>query len=69
MNATDIEIKHVTKLDGTETSIEKLQAENAIEDVYDTQGNLVMKQTNINTALQSLPRGIYVVRGQKVAVK
>ena len=69
VNATDIEIKHVTKLDGTETSIEKLQAENAIEDVYDTQGNLVMKQTNINTALQSLPRGIYVVRGQKVAVK
>ena len=69
VNATDIEIKHVTKLDGTETSIEKLQAENAIEDVYDTQGNLVMKQTNINTALQSLPLGIYVVRGQKVAVK
>ena len=69
LNATDIEIKHVTKLDGTETSIEKLQAEIAIEDVYDTQGNLVMKQTNINTALQSLPRGIYVVRGQKVAVK
>lgn len=67
--ATELAIKHVTSLDGTATSIEQLQAQNATEDVYDTQGNLVLKQTNINSALQSLPRGIYVIRGQKVAVK
>ena len=68
-SATEIEIKHVTSLDDTETSIEKLQAQNAVEDVYDTQGNIVLKQANVNSALQSLPRGIYVIRGQKVAVK
>lgn len=67
--ATALEIKHVTTLEGTETSIEKLQAQNTVEDVYDTQGNLVLKQAALGTALQSLPRGIYVVRGQKVAVK
>lgn len=59
----------MTSLDGTETSIEKMQAANAVEDVYDTQGNLVLKQANVNSALQSLPQGIYVIRGQKVAVK
>ena len=68
-NATQIEIKHVTSLDGTETSIEKMQAANAVEDVYDTQGILVLKHANVNSALQSLPQGIYVIRGQKVAVK
>lgn len=68
-SATNLEIKHVTSLEGSETSIEKLQASNAIEDIYDTQGNMVMKQAHINSALQSLPQGIYVIRGQKVAVK
>lgn len=68
-SATGIAIRHVTSLDGTATSIERLQAQNAVEDVYDTQGHVVLKQANINSALQSLPRGVYVIRGQKVAVK
>ena len=52
-----------------ETSIETLQAQNTIENIYDTQGNMVLRQTGVNDALQTLPRGIYVIRGQKVAVK
>ncbi|MGN1256894.1 MAG: hypothetical protein ACI4UA_07000 [Bacteroidaceae bacterium] len=67
--ATTLEIKHVTSLEGIETSIETLQAQNAVENIYDTQGNVVLKQSNVNSGLQSLPRGIYVIRGQKVAVK
>ena len=41
----------------------------ATVDVYNTQGSLIKKQVNINSALQSLPRGIYVIGGEKVAVK
>ena len=68
-SATELEIKHVTSLDDIETSIEKLQAANAVVDVYNAQGTLVLSQTNINTAKQTLPQGIYVVKGQKFAVK
>ena len=68
-DATALEIKHVTSLDDIETSIEKLQATGATVDVYNAQGTLVMSQTNINAAKKSLPQGIYVVKGQKFAVK
>ena len=68
-SATELEIKHVTSLDDIETSIEKLQAANAVVDVYNAQGTLVLSQTNINAAKQTLPHGIYVVKGQKFAVK
>lgn len=67
--ATALEIKHVTSLDDIETSIEKLQAANATVDVYNAQGTLVLSQTNITAAKQTLPQGIYVVKGQKFAVK
>ena len=67
--ATALEIKHVTNLEDVGTSIEKLQAENAIVDVYNAQGTLVLSQTNINAAKKTLPQGIYVVKGQKFAVK
>ena len=67
--ATALEIKHVSNIAGIETSIEKLQAADATVDVYNTQGSLIKKQVNINSALQSLPRGIYVIGGEKVAVK
>ena len=67
--ATALEIKHVTSLEDISTSIEKLQATNATVDVYNAQGNLVLSQTNINAAKQTLPQGIYVVKGQKFAVK
>ncbi|MBR5052705.1 MAG: T9SS type A sorting domain-containing protein [Bacteroidaceae bacterium] len=68
-DATELEIKHVTSLEDIETSIEKLQATNATVDVYNAQGTLVLSQTNINAAKKSLPQGIYVVKGQKFAVK
>jgi len=67
--ATKLEIKHVSNLAAMETSIEKLQATDATVDVYSTQGTLVKKQVSINSALQSLPRGVYVIGGEKVAVK
>ena len=67
--AEKLEIVHVTSLNDIETSIEQLQAKEATVDVYNTQGVMVLKQTNINTALQSLPTGIYVINGQKIVVK
>lgn len=67
-SANALEIKHVTSLSDIETSIEKLQANNATVDIYNVQGNLVQR-TNINKAMKTLPSGIYVINGQKVAVK
>jgi hypothetical protein len=68
-DATALEIKHVTSLEDIETSIEKLQATGATVDVYNAQGTLVAAQTTISAAKKSLPQGIYVVKGQKFAVK
>ena len=68
-DATELEIKHVTSLEDIETSIEKLQQAGATVDVYNAQGTLVLSQTNIDAAKKSLPQGIYVVKGQKFAVK
>lgn len=67
--AYNLEIKHVTSLSGIETSIDKLQADGAKVDVYNAQGMVVLKQADINSALSTLPAGIYVIGGQKVAVK
>ena len=67
--AQTLEIKHVTSLEDVETSIEKLEKTNATVDIYNAQGSLVLQQTNIAAAKQSLPQGIYVVKGQKFAVK
>ena len=68
-DATALEIKHVTSLDDIETSIEKLQQAGTTVDVYNAQGTLVAPQTTISAAKQSLPQGIYVVKGHKFAVK
>lgn len=67
--AQTLEIKHVTSLEDVGTSIENLQATNAKVDVYNAQGTLVMSQTTVGAAKKSLPQGIYVVKGQKFAVK
>ncbi|MCR4920200.1 MAG: T9SS type A sorting domain-containing protein [Bacteroidaceae bacterium] len=67
--ATNLEIKHVTSLAGTETSIEKLQAQDAVVDVYNVSGQIVQKNVNVNKAMETLPSGIYVIGGAKVAVK
>ena len=66
--ATDLEIKHALSLDGFETSISELKAADAKVDVYDINGALLRSQVGINQA-KSLPRGIYVIGGQKVVVK
>lgn len=68
-SATNLEIKHITSLDGMQTGIESLQRNDAIVDVYDTNGTLIKKQVQINSALKSLPRGIYVINGEKIAVQ
>ncbi len=68
-DATELEIKHVTSLEDIETSIDKLQATGATVDVYNAQGAIVMQQTTVSEAKKSLPQGIYVVKGQKFAVK
>lgn len=67
--ASALEIKHVTSLEDITTSIEKLEAENAVVDIYNAQGTIVATATNIRAAKQSLPQGIYVVKGHKFAVK
>ena len=69
VTATNLEIKHIASLAGTETSIEKLQAQDAVVDVYNTNGQMVKRGVRINEALGSLPAGVYVVGGAKVAVK
>ena len=67
--ATALEIKHVTSLDDITTSIDKLQQAGTTVDIYNAQGTLVASQTTISAAKQTLPQGIYVVKGQKFAVK
>ena len=67
--ASALEIKHVTSLEDVETSIEKLEKTGTTVDVYNAQGTLVLSRTSISAAKKSLPQGIYVVKGQKFAVK
>ena len=66
--ATAIKICHVTSLDGIATSIESLKAKNARVDIYDLKGQLVRRGAPAS-AIESLPTGVYVIGGQKVAVK
>lgn len=68
-DATSLEIKHVASLSGMETSIETLEAQGTLVDVYTTQGTLAKKQVSISEARTALPSGIYVIGGQKVAIK
>lgn len=68
-NASEIPtIKHVTSLN-SETAISRLQATNAKVDIYTVSGTLVKKGINMNDAMNTLSRGIYVVNGQKFMVK
>lgn len=67
--AHELRIKHVTSMQEGTTSIEALKMNNSIVDIYDLQGKLVSPQRRINSALNALPKGIYVVNGQKTAVQ
>lgn len=66
--AQTLEIKHITDIAGEETCIKDLKAKDAVVDIYNTQGAVVLPKTNINKAMKTLPRGIYVINGQKVGV-
>jgi hypothetical protein len=68
VTAQALEIKHITDIAGQETCIKDLQSQNAVVDIYNAQGAMVKANTNINKALQTLPNGIYVIKGMKVAV-
>lgn len=50
-------------LDGTTTAIEGLNARPARADVYSIDGRLLMR----NARLDTLPRGVYIVNGRKIA--
>ena len=69
-SATNLEIKHVTSLSaiGT-TALQRVADQDGVVDVYDTKGTLVKKGVRINEAKKSLPCGIYVIGGEKVAVQ
>ena len=67
--ATTLQIRHITGTEGMETSISRLRAEGTEVDVYDTAGNLILRSTTVSKAQQQLPKGIYVIGGEKFAVK
>ena len=69
-SATNLEIKHVTSLSaiGT-TALQRVADQDGVVDVYDTKGTLVKKGVSISEAKKSLPRGIYVVGGEKIAIQ
>lgn len=66
--ATRLEIRHITNLDGIATSLETLKAKNARVDIYDVKGQLVRRAAPASS-IETLPAGVYVIGGQKVAVK
>ncbi|MBQ7442905.1 MAG: T9SS type A sorting domain-containing protein [Bacteroidaceae bacterium] len=67
--ATTLEVRHALSLDATVTAIDDLRATDAKVDVYDVSGALIRSQVSVNEAYATLPRGIYVIGGQKVAIK
>ena len=67
--AKDLKIKHISDLSemGIPTAnIKTIAAKGGKIDVYDLKGNLVKKQVRAADALKNLPRGVYVVDGEKV---
>jgi hypothetical protein len=68
VTAQALEIKHITDLAGEETCIKELQSQDAVVDIYNAQGAMVQSNANINKAMQTLPKGIYVIKGLKVAI-
>ncbi|MBQ7472413.1 MAG: T9SS type A sorting domain-containing protein [Prevotella sp.] len=67
-SATELAVKHVTDLNEV-TAISNLKVKGSRVDVYDMKGNMIRKQANGQNALIGLPSGIYVINGEKVAVK
>ena len=68
VTAQTLEIKHITDVAGEETCIKDLQSLDAEVDIYNVQGAMVQSKANINKAMKTLPNGIYVIKGMKVAI-
>lgn len=69
-STTNLTIKHIKSLDEVSTGIQTLRSNVTIPvDVYDVNGVIVRKQVSSRNALEGLPRGIYVVGGEKVSVR
>lgn len=68
--AQELKIQHVSSLAALETAgIKSLTGANAIVDVYDLKGNIVRKQVARGDVLGTLPRGIYIIAGEKITVQ
>ena len=65
--ASELKIQHVSSMAVLETSGIRSVGANAIVDVYDLKGNLVRKQAVRGNL--GLPRGIYIIGGEKVTVQ
>ncbi len=69
-STTNLTIKHIKSLDEVSTGIQTLRSNVTLPvDVYDVNGVIVRKQVSSRNALEGLPRGIYVVGGEKVSVR
>lgn len=68
ITAQALEIKHITDVAGQETCINELQSQDAVVDIYNAQGAMVKANININKAMKTLPKGVYVIKGLKVAI-
>lgn len=51
---------------GMEDMFSNIPAENTY-DIYNTDGRLVCRKTTLSEALRTLPKGIYVINGKKIA--
>ena len=66
--ATNLEIRHISSLSEV-TGIGSVRAFEGVVDVYDMSGQLVRQNVQGRQALKNLPRGIYVVGGEKYVVQ
>ena len=66
-NASRLEIRHVSTLNDV-TALKSLNTADALVDVYDLKGNVLLKQVKLSDAKSSLPAGIYVIGGEKVTI-
>jgi hypothetical protein len=69
-SATEMVIQHINSLNEL-TGINAISAKtgNELVDIYDLKGNVVKKQVKVSDARNMLTRGIYVINGEKVAIK
>lgn len=51
------------------TSVESVSSNHSNADIYTTDGILIRKSADANSAIQGLPKGMYIINGKKVIVK